>query len=92
VGRYLIRRRLTVSVAPGHRLHTKEHTVSTISDPLFVRAEVDYRLERLGGTAFRPQTEAWPDLPSRLRHWLWDRRSRRSSHHRAIATQRPLHP
>ena len=94
MGRCLIRRPLTVSVAPGHRLHTEEHTVSTIlSDPLFVTAEVEYRLERLGGSTTH-RVDTWPDVPSRLRRWLWDRRRpRRSSGTTTpLATSRPLHP
>jgi hypothetical protein len=83
-----------VSVAPGHRLHDKEQTMSTIhSDPLFVRAEVEYRLERFGPRADRA-TESWPDLPRRLRHWVTRRRrgNRRRTSRPALAPTRPLHP
>ncbi len=82
-----------VSVAPGHRLQTEEHTVSSIlSDPLFVRAEVEYRLERFGphapGVPSRPAPSRW------VRRWAADRR--RAWWHRtgrpALVPSRPRHP
>ena len=93
MGRCLTRASSMVSVAPGHRLQTEEHTVSNIlSDPLFVRAEVDYRLERFGprtpGVPSRPGPSRW------LRRWAAGRR-RAWRHHTgrpALVPSRPRHP
>ena len=89
--RCLIRRPLMVSVAPGHRLQVKEHTMSNLyADPLFVKAEVDYRLERYRvGQGHR--TASWPDLRRRLRHWLTERRHYGTPTRAALATGRPRH-
>ncbi len=82
-----------MSVAPGHRLHVKEHTVSNIlSDPMFIRAEVDYRLERFGPRT--PGGGSWPDPSRRLSRWVSGlRRARRQRAARpALVPSRPRHP
>ena len=93
MGRCLTRTSLTVSVAPGHRLQIEEHTVSNIlSDPLFVRAEVDYRLERFAPST--PGAGSWPVPSRRLRRWVTARRlARRSGGRRPVLVPpRPRHP
>ncbi len=51
------------------------------SDPLFVRAEVAYRLERFGVGGAGPRADAWPSLAAPWRRWAL-------RHHRT----RPLEP
>ena len=93
MGRCLIRRPLTVSVAPGHRLHVKEHTMSNLyADPLFVTAEVEYRLER-HGVGPEHRTASWPDVSGRLRRRLTTgRRHRGAPSASAPLARRLRHP
>ena len=63
-----------------------------LSDPLFVNAEVDYRLERFGPRA--AASRSWPSPSRRLRRWISARRlARRSGDHRPVlVASRPRHP
>ncbi len=65
-----------------------------LADPLFVRAEVEYRLERFGPGDGHRATGSWPDLPRRLRHWVTDRRraGRGTAPRPTLVSSRPRHP
>jgi len=63
-----------------------------LSDPLFVHAEVDYRLERFGPRD--TVSGSWPSPSRRLRRWITARRlARRSGGRRPVlVASRPRHP
>ena len=64
------------------------------SDPLFVRAEVAYRLERYGVGGAGTRADAWPSLGRPWRRWA-GRHLRPGTVHAAAPTRaagRPRHP
>ncbi len=62
-----------------------------LADPLFVRAEVDYRLENWGVAPFGSHPGPGRRTPRRWRRRL-DRWRRPTTHRRPVAVARPRHP